>query len=255
MSAQVQSPMILPAIDFAQDALLFDVDGTLLDLAERPENVIVPDALRQSLAALQTRTGGAIALVSGRKLAIVEVLFAPLKLPAVGCHGAEMQLNPDGPEEICAPPVLADVRAAFADLGKLDSRIFVEDKKFTLAFHYRQAMDLESTLLKLARERLRPFEPQFTMLHGKAIIEIKSAAFDKGIAIERIMAVAPFAGRRPVYAGDDATDGNAFAALPQLKGIGISVGRKMEGAQFMVSDPKAMRAWLAKLAGIKEVCV
>jgi trehalose 6-phosphate phosphatase len=257
MSAQVQSPIIgaLPAIDLAHDALLFDVDGTLLDLAERPENVVVPDTLRQSLAELKMRCGGAIALVSGRKLSVVEALFAPLKLPTVGCHGAEMRLNPDGPEEICAPPVPANVRAAFADLGKLDSRIFVEDKGFTLAFHYRAAMDVEDRLLKMARERLKPFEPQFTMLHGKAIIEIKSVAFDKGVAITRIMAAAPFAGRRPVYAGDDTTDETAFAALPELGGIGISVGRKMDGAQFMVSDPKAMRAWLAKLAGIKKVCV
>lgn len=244
----------LPAIDPAHDALLFDVDGTLLNLAERPEDVVVPDTLRRSLAELQTRCDGAVALVSGRKLAIVEALFAPLKIAAVGCHGAEMRLNPLGPEEICAPPVPANVRAAFADLGKLDPRIFVEDKGFTLAFHYRQAMDMEDKLLKLARERLKPFEPQFTMLHGKAIIEIKSVAFNKGIAIRRIMAIAPFAGRRPVYAGDDATDEAAFAALPELGGIGISVGRKMAGAQFTAPEPRAMRTWLAKLAGIKEVC-
>src|SRR3984885_7232531 len=164
----------LPKLDLEHDAFFFDVDGTLLDIASRPEDVVVPETLRNDLAALRDRCGGAIALISGRKLAIINALFEPLKLATVGCHGAEMRLTPNGPREQFAPPVPEDVRRAFADVGKLDPRIIVEDKSYTLAFHYRAAMDREDELLALVQKKLAPFEPEFTMLHGKAIIEIKS---------------------------------------------------------------------------------
>src|SRR5271157_2192577 len=75
-------------------ALFLDVDGTLLDLAERPHAVTVPTGLVASLAAAQAKTSGALALVSGRPVAELDRLFAPLKLRAAGVHGAELRLDP-----------------------------------------------------------------------------------------------------------------------------------------------------------------
>jgi trehalose 6-phosphate phosphatase len=207
--------------------------------------------LRTSLTKLQVRSGGAVALISGRTLAVVEALFAPLKIAIVGSHGAEMRLDPFGPETRAAVPVPDAVRHAFADLERIDPRIIVEDKAYTLAFHYRAAMAREKELLALAAARIKPFAPEFVVLHGKAIIEIKSAQFDKGNALATLLTVAPFAGRRPIFFGDDTTDQDAFDALPKFGGIGVSVGRRMAGAEFMLPSPRAVRTWVANLANGK----
>ncbi len=238
----------LPAVDFSRDALLFDVDGTLLNIAPRPEDVRVPVALRGTLARLNALCGGGVALVSGRKLAIIDRLFLPLSLTSIGSHGAELQRMPGGPIEQCAPRLPDRIRMAFADLGSLDSRIVVEDKGYTLAFHYRAAHDRAAELMKLAHEKLTPFEPEFAMLCGKDIVEIKSRSFSKGTALRRLLAAPPFEGRRPIYCGDDTTDEDAFAMLADFAGIGVSVGRAMVGAAYEVPAPVDIRNWLARIA-------
>ncbi len=238
----------LPEIDFFRDALLFDVDGTLLDLAPRPEDVHVPQSLRDTLEKLNRLCDGAVALVSGRKLAIIDGLFLPLSLTTIGAHGAELQRTPGGPIAQCAPPLAERVRNAFADLGNLDSRIVVEDKTYTLAFHYRAARDRSAELVRLAGERLKPFEPEFVMLCGKDIVEVKSAAFSKGTALRKLLAAPPFEGRRPIYCGDDTTDEDAFKMLTEFGGLGVSVGHKMAGAAFAVPAPADIRNWLARIA-------
>ena len=238
----------LPEIDFSHDALLFDVDGTLLDLAPRPEDVHVPQSLRESLERLNRLCDGAVALVSGRKLTIIDRLFLPLSLTTIGAHGAELQRIPGGPIEQCAPALSQRVRMAFADLGALDPRIVVEDKTYTLAFHYRAARDRAAELIKLAGERLRPFEPEFVMLCGKDIVEVKSAAFSKGTALRTLLAAPPFEGRRPIYCGDDTTDEDAFGMLPEFGGLGVSVGHRMAGAAFTVPAPADIRDWLVRIA-------
>jgi trehalose 6-phosphate phosphatase len=238
----------LPEIDFARDALLFDVDGTLLDLAPKPEDVHVPQSLRKNLETLNRLCDGAVALVSGRKLAIIDGLFLPLSLTTIGAHGAELQRVPGGPIEQCAPPLPEYVRKAFADLGHLDPRIVVEDKTYTLAFHCRAARDRCPELVQLAREKLKPFAPEFVMLCGKDIVEIKSAAFSKGTALRGLFTAAPFEGRRPIYCGDDTTDEDAFKMLPEFGGLGVSVGHRMAGAAFTVPAPVDIRNWLARIA-------
>jgi trehalose 6-phosphate phosphatase len=241
-------PYAMPQVDFSRNALLFDVDGTLLDLASRPEDVLVPPKLRENLARLNTLCSGAVGLVSGRKLAIIDRLFLPLSLTTVGAHGAELQRKPGGPIEQCAPPLSERVRKAFADLGALDPRIVVEDKTYTLAFHYRAARDRAAELIERARECLKPFEPQFVMLCGKDIVEIKSGAFSKGTALRRLLANAPFKGRRPIYCGDDTTDEDAFRILAEFGGTGVSVGQRMAGAAYEVPAPVDIRNWLAGIA-------
>jgi len=242
------SSLHLPQIDLARDTLLFDVDGTLLDLAPRPENVCVPATLRENLARLDLLCGGAVALVSGRKLAIIDRLFLPLSLTTIGAHGAELQRTPGGPVEQCAPPLAERVRKAFAGLGDLDPRIVVEDKTYTLAFHCRAARDRCAELVQLAGERLKPFQPEFVMLCGKDIVEVKSAAFSKGTALRKLLAASPFKGRRPIYCGDDTTDEDAFVALSDFGGVGVSVGHRMAGAAFTVPAPADIRNWLAGIA-------
>ncbi len=83
--------------DLESTALLLDIDGTILDVAITPGSVVVSDALRSSLKELHLKCGGALALVSGRLIRDIDTLFAPLHLPAIGGHGAEMRLSAEAP--------------------------------------------------------------------------------------------------------------------------------------------------------------
>jgi trehalose 6-phosphate phosphatase len=228
-------------------AFLLDVDGTILDIAPTPEDVDVPESLKHALSRLKEQTAGATALVSGRAIDALDSLFAPVTLAAVGCHGAEWRTVAGGPVEIRAQPLPPEVKHALLAVLAATPQIRVEDKGYTLAFHYRRAPDLGPELEKRLTRAIASMGPQFRLLHGKLVIEVKSRSFDKGEAVRALMQRWPFAGRRPVFLGDDTTDRDAFGAMRALGGTGISVGRPMAGAQFMLPDPPAARKWLATI--------
>src|SRR6266852_6565577 len=120
-------------------ALFLDVDGTLLDFAAAPDDVEVPGDLPCALDALHGILGGALALVSGRSIAALDRLFAPLRLPAAGQHGAELR-NEVGSEMtgVAPPRHLAAVIARLRDFAANHPGIVVEDKGVSVAVHYRQ---------------------------------------------------------------------------------------------------------------------
>lgn len=236
----------LPALDFAADALLLDIDGTLIDIAPTPEAVFVPESLKLHLSELRTRLQGAVALISGRTLAAIDELFAPLKFVAAGCHGAELRLEPDGQILRPAPMLTTAERAEIAEVAKLDPRLRLEDKHYTMAIHYRSAPELENMLFGAVNALVAKLPANIEVLCGKDVIEIKIAGFDKGTGLEAIMQSSPFTGRRPIFLGDDTTDEDAFAALPDFGGLGISVGRLLPGARACVRAPRDVRHWLAR---------
>ena len=244
-------PHELPQIDLATDALLLDVDGTLIDIAPTPEAVHVPAMLCEALERLRDKSGGGIALISGRPLKSLDALFAPLQLPAAGSHGAEIRprVGADGAEfdAACMPDA---ARAVFADMAGLIPGLRVEDKGFTLAFHYRSIADREAEVLEAVQARMAQLPPGYEMLRGKAIVEVKPKGFNKGTALHQLMKQPPFAGRRPIFHGDDITDEDVFVALPDYGGVGISVGRHIEGAEYCVESPRDIRRWLLHLAGM-----
>jgi trehalose 6-phosphate phosphatase len=236
-------------LSLAGDAFLLDVDGTILDIAVSPEDVRVPSSLRRTLALLIARSGGGVALVSGREIAALDRLFGPLALAVVGCHGAEWRPEPGGPVVARAQPLSDDIRRSLLNLAAAEPRIRVEDKRYTIAFHYRHAPDRGAALEERLRQYLAPYSGELRLLRGKSVVEIKSPSFDKGEAIEALMRLPAFVGRRPVFFGDDTTDEDAFAAVRELHGVGISVGRNMPDAELMVPTPKAVRLSLARLVG------
>ncbi|HEY1630043.1 MAG TPA: trehalose-phosphatase [Rhizomicrobium sp.] len=235
-------------LDFARDALFSDIDGTLIDIAPTPEQVVVPRSLLQSLEALSPRLGGALAFCTGRTLAAADRLLAPLKLAAVGSHGAEIRTAPDAPVTDVAPPLPDKVRETFADVAAKLPGVRVEDKHFTLAFHYRLAMQHEAALFAILAQRMPGLGLQLVELRGKAIVELKSPAFNKGTGLRALMDRAPFKGRRPIYMGDDTTDEDVFMVLKDYGGLGISVGAPMKGAAKEFASPSAVRDWIARLA-------
>ena len=228
-------------------ALLLDVDGTLVDIAPTPVDVVVPPALLSVLAALTERANGAVALVSGRTVETIDRLFAPLVTSAIGGHGAEMRIA-DGAAVLQRPFLLnGALKEKLHRLAETDSRIIVEDKTHSMALHYRLAPEHEA-LLKDGVNEIVADDGDIEVLAGKSVIDVKSKLFSKGSAVTELMACEPFAGRTPIFIGDDTTDESVFAVLPELGGIGYSVGRSIEGASGTFGSPRDVRDWLTEIA-------
>jgi trehalose 6-phosphate phosphatase len=238
------------SIDVARTALLLDVDGTLLDIAPTPDGVVVPPPLASALGDLLAQSGGAVALVSGRTIATLDRLFGPLAMPAIGGHGAELRLSRDGPVSKRRPGSLGvPLRRKLHALAGIDPRLLVEDKLHSVAVHYRLALQREDLLRREVEAIVAADqESEVESLFGKAVIEVKPKHFNKGTAVAELMASEPFAGRTPLFIGDDTTDESVFALLPELAGYGFSVGREMAGANGVFESPQAVRAWLARLS-------
>jgi trehalose 6-phosphate phosphatase len=230
-------------------AILLDIDGTLLDLAPTPREVWVPPGLSNTLIRLREITSGALALVSGRSLNDIDLIFAPDQFPAVGGHGAEMRIS-IGSKALAthAPPMDEELKRRLAAIAKLSPGILVEDKGYSLALHYRLAPQAEQAIYaavsKVSDELSHvPIE----VLPGKCVCEIKPSGFDKASGVRELMAHEPFRGRRPVFIGDDVTDESVFAIMPELGGFAFSVGRRAQGVAGHFDQPRDVRAWLARL--------
>ena len=229
-------------------ALFLDIDGTLLDMARTPEAVAVPDGLMDVLGTLHKRLAGALAFVSGRSLAAIDRLFAPLAIPAIGCHGAEVR-GAGGRVRTLAPPIAEPVRELLQQLVDAHPGTLLEDKVYTLALHYRLAPEALPALEAALKDHHELFEiGKVTVQHGKSVIEAKPLGIDKGVGVRALLQEPPFKDRVPVFGGDDTTDLDVFQILPELGGESFSVGRHFEGVDYHFSSPHAVRQWLAHLA-------
>lgn len=230
-------------------ALFLDVDGTLLHFAPAPDEVAVPDHLREALAALLRRLDGAVALVSGRSLATLDALLAQPRMPAAGLHGLERRHGRRGHRAPRPPSALALVRAEAEQVAARHPGAVVEDKGSALALHWRAAPNASVELQAFAAAML-PRLPGYRLQPGNDVVELRPAEHkggraDKGAAIQAFMDEAPFAGRRPVFAGDDITDEAGFAAVNARDGVSVLVGPPRESAaHFGLAGPKEVHAWL-----------
>ena len=233
----------------SETAVLLDIDGTLLDFAPTPREVWVPPGLSKTLNRLMERTNGAVALVSGRSLNDIDLIFAPDHYPAVGGHGAEMRLEPDsGSVAVHAPPLDKELKRRLATIAKLSPGILLEDKGYSLALHYRLAPHAEKAIyaaVSLIRADL-PNAP-IEVLPGKLVCEIKHSGFTKATGVLELMTHEPFKGRRPFFIGDDVTDETVFAIMPDLDGLAFSVGRRAQGVAGHFDAPSDVREFLAHL--------
>lgn len=229
-------------------ALLLDVDGTMVDIGPSPFEVEVSGGLKDSLARLYRLTGGALALVSGRPIRDLDMLFAPLKLPAIGGHGAEMRVG-EGAGITRIADLPDDMRRHLTGAATPGSGVEFEDKGYSVALHYRKAPQHEDRLRDHVAASRAAFPAEDTeVLPGKSMFEVKRPNVDKGGGVRALMSFSPFAGRMPVFIGDDVTDEAAFATLPGLGGIGFSVGRHFAGIAGVFSSPEQVRRALQRLA-------
>src|ERR1700676_3109337 len=261
-SAEKASPTKVPAPGehvqhWDQCAILLDIDGTLLDLAPTPREVWVPPGLAETLSRLYDKTSGALALVSGRSLNDIDLIFAPEQFPAVGGHGAEMRISADS-EAVAthAPPMDKELKRRLAAIARLSPGILLEDKGYSLALHYRLAPHAEKAIyaaIALIRADL-PNAP-IELMPGKCVYEIKHSGFNKATGVLELMAHEPFRGRRPIFIGDDVTDESVFALMPDLGGLAFSVGRRAMGVADHFDDPRDVRQWLARLLDNESAAV
>jgi trehalose 6-phosphate phosphatase len=233
----------------SETAVLLDIDGTLLDLAPTPREVWVPPGLAKTLHRLYQRTNGALALVSGRSLNDIDLIFAPDVFPAVGGHGAEMRIEADS-EAVAAhaPPMDKELKRRLAAIARLSPGILLEDKGYSLALHYRLAPHAEKAIyeaVSLIRADL-PNAP-IEVLPGKLVCEIKHSGFTKATGVRELMTREPFRGRRPFFIGDDVTDESVFAIMPDLEGLSFSVGRRAKGVAGHFDAPSDVREFLSHL--------
>ncbi len=234
----MQTPPRLPT-----DAALFlDFDGTLVALAETPEAVHVPRALVPLLGDLHDLLGGALAVVSGRQIDAIDRFLAPLRLPAAGEHGVQRR-DADGRMQEQRAPDLRAVLNAANELARVHEGLLVERKHAAIALHYRLAPQLEA-VCREAMARVIDGQPQLELMHGKFVFEVKLAGINKGIAIDAFMHEAPFAGRVPVFAGDDTTDESGFSVVQLRGGVAIKVGAGPSQALHRLDSPHEVSEWL-----------
>jgi len=234
-----------PLLDARRHALFLDLDGTLVDIEQHPEDVTASDAVRALLRRWNEASGGALALITGRTIAGADgVLHGAVPIVA-GLHGLEHRINGKVTRDARAAAEIAAAREDVATLvqsEELPAR--VEDKGAALALHYRDAPEMEQHVRALAaqiaaKHRLRT-------LPGKMVIEIVAGAHTKGDAVETFMRAAPFAGRVPVAVGDDVTDEDAFAAAARGGGFGVRVGGvSSTSAAYRLASPSAVHTWLS----------
>ncbi|KFN50183.1 trehalose-phosphatase [Arenimonas composti] len=232
-------------------ALFLDIDGTLVEFADRPDGVRVPKPAITALAHLQRRLGGALAVLSGRELAAADRLLAPLQLPAGALHGLQRRAV-DGTLTTTAPPPLVAGRvdaACRAGAAALDG-VFVEAKAgIGFALHYRGAPAQAEAVRALAAEIAATADGHYLVQHGDCVAELKPVGQDKGSALAALMQTSPFRGRVPMMIGDDLTDEPAFVAARELGGHAVIVGgRRPTVATHALASPTAVRAWLAAMA-------
>lgn len=236
-------------------ALFLDLDGTLLELAPRPDAVRVEAALLELLRALLRRTGGAVALVSGRSIATLDTLLAPLRLPLSGLHGFERRDTSaiPVPRQRPGPEVLHEARHLMAQWLANEPRLVIEDKDLALALHYRQAPHLEAELVSAVTAIATRPGSGLRAQRGRMVVELTPDTVNKATAVAEFMQEEPFRGRRPVYVGDDLTDEPAFEWVNAAGGISVAVDvAPPTSARTHLGSVREVRAWLRALLDAAE---
>jgi trehalose 6-phosphate phosphatase len=244
--------MTPPALD-SKAALFIDVDGTLLEIAPRPELVRVPPEVPPLLERLSRQRGGALALVSGRRIADLDRLVRPWRGAAAGLHGAERR-RPDGravegadsPDELAALADLDRLRPLLREIAAELQGVWLEDKGTNLALHYRAAPEKEDEILDRAGRLMRETGNRLRLIAGKMVVELQTRRYNKGNAIAAFLAEPPFLDRPPVFLGDDTTDEDGFAEVNRRGGFSIRVGPPSVATTAVYALPSvaAALAWL-----------
>lgn len=228
-------------------AVLLDFDGTLVGIAERPEAVVLKAHTVETLTRLEAVLDGAVAIVSGRSIADIDRVFGPRRFAVAGIHGLERR-GRDGRLHAQAydRAALEDIAETLGALAETEPGVGLERKAGSVALHYRQRPELEARC-RAAASAAAERDPGARILTGKMVVEVKLGGRSKADAVHDFMAEPPFAGRTPLYAGDDVTDEDAFRAVAALDGVSIKIGSEATAACYRAEDTEAFLDWLDRL--------
>jgi trehalose 6-phosphate phosphatase len=232
-----------------QWALFLDIDGTLLRMAPTPDAVAVPAELPPLLAALADGLNGALAIITGRRVAEADRLLAPVKLVASGVHGTELREDPLGPVKMLAEPVPADVMEMMTSVSQIAEGILVEQKGSGAAVHYRNAPAAQRAIESEVARIIGLSSYDLVLRRGRKVLEAVPRGFSKGQALMDLMRRPPFKGRRPLMIGDDVGDESALKAADALSGMGLKVaGEHFSRDEADFGGVQEVRTWLGLLA-------
>lgn len=222
-------------------ALFLDLDGTLLEIAATPELVVTPPSLPSVLANLHALLGGALAIVSGRPLGVIDSLLTPFMSAAAGEHGVSLRFHDGTVEEMPAGLAVSDAwRSSLTAVAERWPGVLIEPKPHGCAVHYRLAPERGEDVWRMVRALVPDDHPWFRLIPAREAVEIGPRATSKGHAVERLMTDGPFRGRKPIFVGDDFTDEAGMSAARRFGGEGLRVAEVFDG------DPAVVRAWLSR---------
>lgn len=232
-------------------AVFTDFDGTLVEIAETPDAIDVPSGLTERIDRALHDFDHAFAVLTGREIADIDRYLSPLQLPVAGAHGAQRR-RADGTLEEVDQAIIEGADAIAQSLQALamtNPDLLVEAKDGAVAMHFRQAPEMEEAVHLAMQEALLD-HPQFTLVPGKMVLEARPVGFDKGAALRAFMQEEPFAGRTPIFIGDDRTDEDAFRAAQELGGVGIKLGSGETAARMRIANVASVYALLEGLGDL-----
>ncbi|KOC88793.1 trehalose-phosphatase [Winslowiella iniecta] len=236
-----------PSLSGGLYAFFFDVDGTLAAIKPRPDEVSIPASVRRTLQSLSALSHGAVALISGRPVEQLDGLAAPFHAPLAGVHGAERRDATGELHRISLPDeVVKQLHETLSSNINNWPGTQLETKGMAFALHYRQAEHYQPQILQLAESMVKRF-PMLALQPGKCVVELKPKGIDKGAAIRAFMQEAPFAGRIPLFIGDDLTDEAGFRVVNAMNGLSVKVGEGSSDARFRLKDVDEVYSWLEQM--------
>jgi trehalose 6-phosphate phosphatase len=233
----------------ADVALFLDFDGTLVDIAPSPNAVKVAPGLDELMAQVAWHLNGAVAVITGRPIEAIDKHLKGAVRAVAGVHGAERRTALGHIIQAEIPTsVLDPAREELSRFCRAHPGVRAEDKGISIALHYRNVPELGPACRAAVDECAAASHGQLERLDGNMVVELKPAAVRKATAMSAYMNEPPFAGRRPVFVGDDLTDESAFVAVSQTNGYGVIVGtRSPTAATSRLPSVAALHAWLTTL--------
>jgi trehalose 6-phosphate phosphatase len=236
-----------PQLDPAVHALFLDFDGTFVDFAPTPDSIKLRLGSRELLERLSRRLNGALAMVSGRRIADLDRFLAPLVLPASGVHGQEFRPSPGDFRERPPTPDLDVARRRLSAALTSDDGLLIEDKGGALVLHYRLNPEKRGRAKALAQMAAAGLD-DVVVVEGHFIFELRQRAVTKAVAIKLFADVPAFRKRCPVFVGDDTTDEDGLREAERVGGFGVKVGAGETEARYYLPDVSAVHAWLTAMA-------
>ncbi|MEM6491900.1 MAG: trehalose-phosphatase, partial [Pseudomonadota bacterium] len=239
-----------PPLDVARDALFLDYDGTLCGFTLDIMAATIDPAVANTLQRLAAALDGALGVITGRPLKDLDALAAPLKTAATGQHGHEVRLRPNAEPHypIAAPKGFAELERELRAFEAAHSGVVVEAKGRNYCVHYRRNPAAAEAAGRLCDRLAARCDPPAGRMDGHLMTEITIPGAHKGVGLRILLKDAAFAGRRPVFFGDDISDEDGFRAATDLGGHGVLVGDRDSAAVYRVADVDAVHAWLRAAA-------